>query len=178
MKRPSAAKFNTTNVLSGNKKKVQGPGTVHGKGKGTKGSSSVTVKAANPTLSADSDNRKRKNDLTQQDPDESDEHPPAKRGKAPPAAEQRARPAPRPLQKKRLEVAMDPVDRPNTKKRPASEATDMAHESEPITPILSKKAKTRTGLNEKPKKNTLRRTGTPIFFSAQINLSVIKNQKQ
>ena len=88
-----------------------------------KGSSSVTVKAVNTTTSASNKGQKRKNDLTQQDQDGSYENPPAKRGKALPAAEQQTHPVPCPMQKntKHLE---DPDKWHNTKKRP-SEAADM-----------------------------------------------------
>jgi hypothetical protein len=134
------------------------------------------VKATNTATSA---GRKRKSELTQQD-DESlghDEHPPAKKGKggkALPAAEQQTRPVPRPVQK-HLEVvpgeeATDLINHRNTKKRP-NEASDMAHESDPKTPVPFKKAK--IGRNEKSKVAPIRRTGKPIFFSAQMKLIYI-----
>ena len=106
------------------------------------------------------------NDLMQQDQDGSYENPPAKRGKALSAAEQWTRPVPCPMQKntKHLE---DPDKHRNTKKRP-SKAADMAHENDPRTPVPSKKAK--IGLNEKSKGASIRRTGKPVLFSAQIKL--------
>jgi hypothetical protein len=112
------------------------------------------VKAA--TSTGNRRGSKRKTDLTQQD---HDEHPPAKRGKAPPAAEQQTRPVPRPVQKNtqrpQVEVTMSPVNHGNTKKRPSdSEAADLTYENDPKTPVPSK----------------IRRTGKPIFFSTQLKL--------
>jgi hypothetical protein len=99
-------------------------------------------------------------------PDDSyNEHPPAKKGKALPAAsaDQPTRPVPRPVQKKpqvvQEEETMDPPNRHNAKKRP-SEAADP--ENDPKTLVPSKKAK--VGLNEKSKSAPLRRTGKPIFL--------------
>lgn len=105
---------------------------------------------------------KRKTDLMQQD---HDEHPPAKKGKALPAAKQHIRPVPRPVQKNtqrlQVEVTMSPVNHRNTKKRPSdSEAADLAYENNPKTPVPSKKAKIAP----------LRRTGKPNFFSTQLKL--------
>lgn len=105
---------------------------------------------------------KHKTDLTQQD---HDEHPPAKKGKVPPAAEQQTRPVPRPVQKNtqhpQVEVTMSPVNHGNTKKRPSdSEAADLTYENDPKTPVPSKKAKIAP----------IRRTGKPIFFSTQLKL--------
>ena len=141
-------------ILTG--KKVLGSSAGHGKGKAKK-SSSVTVNATITATSAGNQGRKRKSDLTQED-DELLEHPPAKRGKAKalPADQQRMRPVPRPVQKntQRLEVAMGPATRCNTKKRP-SEATDLTHENDPKTPVPSKKAKI----------PPIRRTGEPFSFS-------------
>jgi hypothetical protein len=92
-----------------------------------------------------------------------DEHPPAKKGKAQPAAEQRTRPVPRPVQKNtqrlQVEVTMSPVNHCNTKKRP-SEAADLTHENDPKTPVPLKKAKIAP----------IRRTGKPNFFSTQLKL--------
>jgi hypothetical protein len=139
------------NILTG--KKVLGSSAGHGKGKATKESSSVTMKAADTATSAGNRGRKRKTDLTQQD----HEHPPAKRGKALPADQG---PVPQ-----RLGVVVDPIKRRNTNKR-TSEAADMAQENDPKTPVPSKKAK--IGRNA-----PIRRTGKPVFFSAQMKL--IKN---
>jgi len=155
--------------LSG--KKVQGPGAVHGKAT-TKGSSSVTVNVANTaaSLAAGNRERKRKSDLTKQD-DESvhDEHPPAKRGKVLPDAEQRTRPVPQ-----RLELVMDPVtgNHRNTKKRP-SEAADMAQENSPKTPVPSKKARIGPIEKKSTRDAPIRRTGKAIFVSAQMKLIYI-----
>ena len=133
------------------------------------------MKAANTATSADNRGRKRKSELTLQDDDESlghDEHPPAKKGKGVPVTEQLTRPVPRRVQKP-LEVvpgeeATDLVNRCNTKKRPNEAAADMAHESDPKTPVPSKRAK--IGPNEKSKVAPIRRTGKPIFFSARMKL--------
>jgi hypothetical protein len=116
------------------------------------------VKAATSTGNRGS---KRKTDLQQ----DHDGHPPAKRGKALPAAEQQTRPVPRPVQKNtqrlQVEVTMSPVNHCNTKKRPSdSEAADLTYENDPKTPVPSKKAKIAP----------LRRTGKPIFFSTQLKL--------
>jgi hypothetical protein len=92
-----------------------------------------------------------------------DEHPPAKKGKALPAANQPTRPVPRPVQKKtqvvQEEETMDTSNHRNAKKRP-SEAVDP--DNDPKTPVPSKKAK--IGLNEKLKSAPLRRTGKTIFL--------------
>ena len=74
-------------------------GAIHGKGKTTKGSSSLTAKAVDTATSAGNKGQKCKNDLTQQDQDGSYKNPPAKRGKALPAAEQWTHPVPCPVQK-------------------------------------------------------------------------------
>ena len=132
----------TTTILTG--KKALGSSAGHVKGKATKGSSSVTVKAAD--TSTTSAGQKRKTDLTQQD----HEHPPAKRGKA-----------------GQHSVPQDPIKRLNTKKRP-SEAADMAQENDPRTPVPSKRAK--IGLNTKSKGAPIRRTGESVFFSVQMKL--------
>jgi hypothetical protein len=166
-----------TTILIGNKKNVQDPDALHGKGKATKGSYSATVKAANTATSAGSRGQKRKGDLTQQDDVDHDEHPPAKKGKALPTAEQRTRPVPRPVQKntQRLEVAqgedvMVPVNCHNTKKRP-NEAAATADGNNPKTPVPSKKAKVGGPNQTLP----IRRTGKPFFFPAQMKL-IYKNR--
>ena len=124
------------------------------------------MKAVDTATSAGNKGQKHKNDLTQQDQDGSYENPPAKRGKALPAAEQWTCPVPHPMQKntKHLE---GPNKHHNTKKRP-SEVADMAHENTPRTPVLSKNAK--IGLNKKSKGTPICWTVKPVLFSAQIKL--------
>ena len=144
-----------TTVLTG--KKVLGSSAGHGKGKATKGSSS-TANAAITSTSASNRGQKRKSDLTQED-DESldhDKNPPAKRGKALPAAKQHT-------VSRRLEGVMVPANCRITKKR-TSEDAEMTQEDDPKSPVPSKKAK--IGLNAKSKGAPIRRTGKSILFSA------------
>ena len=95
----------------------------------------------------------------QQDHDEL--NPPAKRGKALPAAEQQTCPVPCPMQKNsqhlQVKVTMSPVN--HTKKR-LSKAADLTYENNLETPIPSKKTKTAP----------ICQTGKPNFFSTQLKL--------